>query len=198
MFRITGDPEETNFPDQVIRGSGQNLTECLQCGKCSGGCPITSETVGGPRKLIAMVLCGMKEQALNDPTWWYCVSCGTCAARCPADINMYRVATTLCEMAEAEGIKPSEPDIHLFEELFLDSVKKSGRVQELKTVMAFNLRTLNPFKDMIPGMKLFIKGAISPKALLESSRPDPAVADIFSRVEQVREAAASEKKRTQA
>ncbi len=186
MLRLKGNPEEKNFLREVIQRSGQNLLECLQCGKCSGSCPITSDSVPGPRRLIAMILSGMKLQSLQDTTWWYCVSCGSCASRCPVEINMYQVATTLCEMAEENEIKPSEPVIHLFEDIFLNSVKKNGRVQELKTVMVFNLRRFAPFKDAIKGAKLMIKGAINPKDLASRAKTDPEVLRIFERVEQMR------------
>ena len=147
MHRLKGIAQERQFVDEVIEKSGQNLLECLQCGKCTGSCPISSAQVGGPRQLIARILAGMKDEALQDPTWWYCVSCGTCANRCPVEINMYPVATVLCEMAEAQGVVPSEPDIHRFEALFLDSVRRYGRVQELKTVMQFNLRSFESQVD---------------------------------------------------
>ena len=185
MVRLAGVPAEKDFLNQVIRESGQNLLECLQCGKCSGGCPIASEEVGGPRRLIAEVLGGMKEQALKDPTWWYCVSCGTCATRCPVEINVYKVATVLCEIAEREKTRPSEPDIHRFEELFLDSVRKHGRLRELQTAMLYNMRSLTPFKDAGKGMALMIKGAISPMDLLKGKgEEDAKVSRIFHRVEQ--------------
>lgn len=186
MLRLTGNPEERNFLKEVIQGSGQNLLECLQCGKCSGSCPITSNAVPGPRHLIALILSGMKQQSLQDPTWWYCVSCGSCASRCPVEINMYQVATTLCEMAEKTGIKPSEPAIHLFEEVFLKSVRKNGRVQELKAVMEYNLRRLAPFKDAAKGAKLMVKGAINPKDMIGRAKSDPEILRIFERVEQMR------------
>lgn len=185
MDRFTGKPQEHDFLDHVMAASGQNLLECLQCGKCTGSCPIASDTVAGPRRLIAMVLSGMKQAALEDRTWWYCVSCGTCAGRCPVEINMYRVATSLCEMAESEGVRPVEPDIHRFEELFLESVEAVGRVQELKTVMAFNMRSLNPFKDAGIGARMMLKGAISAKEMIHKPRADPAVARLFRRVRKV-------------
>lgn len=181
MLRLTGDPAEREFLNQVIGKSGQNLLECLQCGKCTGGCPIASQEVGGPRGLIAAILLGMKEEALKDPTWSYCVSCGTCATRCPVEINVYEVATALCEIAEEEGLGGAEPEIHLFEKLFLKSVRKYGRVQELRTLLAYNLRTLHPFKDMSPGMALMRKGAISPFDILKIPRRDKGVFRIFSR-----------------
>ena len=49
---------------------------------------------------------------------------------------MYRVATALCELAAREGVAPSEPDIHLFEQLFMKSVERHGRANELRVVAA--------------------------------------------------------------
>ncbi len=180
MLRLTGSSAEKEFLDRVVLRSGQNLLECLQCGKCTGGCPIASETVSGPRRLIAQILSGMSDEALNNPTWWYCVSCGTCMSRCPVEINMYRVATTLCELAEESGVAPSEPDIHLFEKLFLKSVEKYGRVKELRTVTAYNLLTGNPFKDLDKAITLMRKGAVSPLEMLTGWTKSPQVSRIFS------------------
>jgi heterodisulfide reductase subunit C len=100
--------------------------------------------------------------------------------RCPVEINMYRVASVLCEMAEREGVAPCEPDIHLFEELFLKSVERHGRARELKIVAAFNLRTGRPFKDMGAGLALMRKGAVSPGEVLKGGRADETVARVFS------------------
>jgi heterodisulfide reductase subunit C len=187
MLRLRGQSEERDFLGEVMARSGQNLLECLQCGKCSGSCPITSETVGGPRRLIAQILSGMREEALRDPTWWYCVSCGSCASRCPVEINTYEVSTALCEMAEEAGIKPSEPGIHLFEELFLKSVQENGRVQEIQAVLQYNLKSFRPWADATIGMKLMMRGALSPAAMIKSGHKDPKVGQIFRRINQIRQ-----------
>ncbi|MGC8603135.1 MAG: 4Fe-4S dicluster domain-containing protein [Desulfomonilaceae bacterium] len=182
MFRFTGDVSEKKFLRQVMDRSRQNLVECLQCGKCSGSCPVASVDVPGPRQLVAEVLSGMKNSALSNPLWWYCVSCGTCMTRCPVEINMYEVATALCEIAQEEDIQPSQPDIHLFEDLFLKSVEKYGRVKELRTVATYNFRTRHFFKDMDKGITLMRKGAISPFELLKGWKKGPCVSHIFEKV----------------
>jgi heterodisulfide reductase subunit C2 len=183
MIRLNGAAQEKDFLARIIEESGQNLSACIQCGKCSGGCPITSAEVGGPRRLIAEILYGSKRQALEDRTWWHCVACGTCMTRCPVEINVYRVATALCEMAAREGIAPSEPDIHLFEELFMKSVERHGRANELRVVAGFNLRTRRPFKDMGQALTLMRKGAISPGEMLKGSRADERVSRVFARAQ---------------
>lgn len=184
MFRLKGHRDEKAFLDQVMERSGQNLLKCLQCGKCSGGCPILSPIVGGPRRLIARILSGMQEEALRDPTWWYCVSCGTCATRCPVEINLYAVSTALCAIGAGLGIEAGEPGIHLFESLFLKSVEKGGRVRELKTVMAYNLRSGHPFNDAVIGARMALKGVVTPSAMIRPGRHDQKVSRIFQKIRQ--------------
>ncbi len=181
MTRLNGPGKDEGFLSRVVEASGQNLSACIQCGKCSGGCPIASAEVGGPRRLVAEILYGAKRQALEDPTWWYCVACGTCMTRCPVEINMYRVATALCEIAEREGVAPSEPHIHLFEHLFMRSVEKHGRANEIRVAAEFNLATRRPFKDMGQALRLVRKGAITPGEMFHGGRADERIARIFAR-----------------
>ncbi|MDQ7781732.1 MAG: 4Fe-4S dicluster domain-containing protein [Desulfomonilaceae bacterium] len=187
MLRLTGNSSERVFLNDMMNKSGQRLLECLQCGKCTGSCPVASPETGGPRQLIAQILAGMKDHALTNPMWWYCVSCGSCVTRCPVDINVYELATALCETAAREGITPSEREIHLFEDLFLKSVRKYGRVKELRTVALFNLMTMNPLKDMDKGIALMKKGAIGPLEIFRAGKKDDKVERIFKRVESTRE-----------
>lgn len=175
MTRLDGKAQGA-FLARVAEDSGQDLAACLQCGKCSGGCPITSAEVRGPRHLLAEILYGDERAALSDPTWWHCVACGTCMTRCPVEIDVARVAAALCALAERAGVTPSEPDIHLFEELFLRSVARHGRANELRVVAGFNLRTRRPFRDAAQGLALARKGAIGPRDLLRGGRADPRVA----------------------
>jgi heterodisulfide reductase subunit C len=170
-----------DFLAEVVEASGQPLRACLQCGKCSGGCPIASAEVGGPRRLIAEILYDAKQRALEDRTWWRCVACGTCATRCPVEIDVSRVATALCEIAEREGVAPAEPHIHLFEELFLRSVERHGRVNELRVAAAFNLRSGQPLKDARPALALLRKRAISLGDVLRGGRADERVSRVFAR-----------------
>ena len=70
-------------------------------------------------------------------------------------------------------VTPSEPAIHRFEEMFLESVRAHGRVQEVKTAMLFNLRSGKPFKDCVKGLRLMIKGAIIAKGHDGRRKPRP-------------------------
>lgn len=174
-----------NFLTDVEKRSDQSLLECLQCGKCSGGCPVASEQVPGPRQLVAEILAGMKRKALTNPLVWHCVCCGTCLIRCPVQINIYRVSTALCEIAHEEKIAPSVPDIHLFEDLFLKSVENYGRLKELRTIAEYNLRSGHFLKDVDKGIRLMLKGAISPVEIVKGWEKDKRVSSIFEKARKI-------------
>jgi len=45
-----------------------------------------------------------------------------------------------------------------FDEIFLDTVRKRGRVHELELVMRYNLACRRPFKDAHLGPMMFTRG----------------------------------------
>ena len=65
---------------------GDKLRMCMQCGVCSGSCPIGTEMDYGPRKLFMMIRAGMKEAVLTSNTMSNCVLCYRCVVRCPRDV----------------------------------------------------------------------------------------------------------------
>jgi Fe-S oxidoreductase len=64
------------------------LCACLQCGKCTGGCPISLKTPLNIRSLMREVLLGGKpDRALERPELWDCTTCATCTLRCPRGLK---------------------------------------------------------------------------------------------------------------
>ena len=70
--------------DVAQQPGGEGLKACFACGACTGGCPV-SEVDGAydPRKIIRMVLLGMKEKVLSSDLIWLCAMCYTCSFHCP-------------------------------------------------------------------------------------------------------------------
>ncbi len=183
LIQLTGSPSEKAFAEEIITASGQNLLKCLQCGKCSGGCPVAFAVDGGPRRTIALVLAGLKDQALSSELIWYCVGCAICASRCPVDIDFSQVATALVELAEAEGIAPAVRDIQRWDAIFLKLVRDNGRVTEIRAVLVNNLRSGKPLQDVRVGLAMFRQGIIKPGDALPRKAPGQAdVARIFANV----------------
>lgn len=57
---------------------------CIQCGKCTGGCPESKITPLNVRLLVRKTQFG---EYLTGPQIWYCTSCGSCLIKCPRDVK---------------------------------------------------------------------------------------------------------------
>ena len=142
--------------------SGIRVQDCYQCGKCSAGCPGAQFMDLMPRQIMRAIQLGQTDLALNSSTIWLCASCRTCSARCPMEIDVARVMDCLRHIAHDKGIQPAEKDIALSHALFLESVKRLGRLYEVGLVVGLNLATLKPFANVMDiGLPMFIKGKLN-------------------------------------
>ena len=132
------------FYDEVIAATpGQsNLEKCIQCGTCGGSCPSGSDMDHSPRTLFAMAEAGMKDDVLRSNTPWYCVSCYYCMARCPQEVHITDIMSTLKRMAIKEGHykESSASDAPDFSGTFIDFVESYGRSFELGLATRYHLR----------------------------------------------------------
>jgi heterodisulfide reductase subunit C len=139
---------------------GQNIDGCYQCGKCTAGCPLAYTMEIPPHEIVRLVQLGREEEALASHTIWLCASCETCTSRCPKNIDIASVMDALRILAFRQGRTRAEKEITLFHKLFLQVVGRFGRVNDLRLMGQYNLRTLDPFKDWRLGQKLFSKGKL--------------------------------------
>ncbi|TET79284.1 MAG: (Fe-S)-binding protein [Candidatus Cloacimonadota bacterium] len=63
------------------------LLGCIQCGKCTGGCPVSTRSTLNIRKLIYRSLIKIKDKN-KDFGIWECTTCSTCSIRCPKGVNV--------------------------------------------------------------------------------------------------------------
>ena len=105
------------------------LSLCMQCGMCSGSCPIGPQMDNGPRKLFMMIRAGMKEEVLSSSTIWNCTQCYNCTVRCPRKIPVTNILQGLASVAVREGYAPAKPTTK-FSSAFLRSVRWFGRTDE--------------------------------------------------------------------
>ena len=101
---------DANFKYEIAgKPGGENITKCFACGTCTAGCPVFHvEHEYNPRKIIRMILLGMREQVLSSHTIWLCSQCYTCSANCPQDIDFSDIMFALRDMAVEEGYAPAD------------------------------------------------------------------------------------------
>jgi len=148
------------FLEEAKKKSGEDLSLCYQCLKCTAGCPTAPHMDIRPNNIIRMIQMGMKDAVLRSHAIWLCVSCETCGTRCPNKIDIGVLMDALREMAVKEKVPAAEKNIHLLHEAFVESIRRGGRVHEATMLMEYKLRSRDFLTDLIPGMKLFLKGKI--------------------------------------
>jgi quinone-modifying oxidoreductase subunit QmoC len=142
---------------------GEGIFECLQCGACSGICPIATYMDYTPRRLINMVREGFKYEVLHSRTVWLCASCYSCTVNCPAGIHITDVMYALKRLAIKEGTHPRRFPVPALAQELVRNVRRSGRNSEIAVVLGLALRT-NPLRllNVAPiGLKLLRTGRIS-------------------------------------
>ncbi len=84
-----------------------NLYGCFQCGKCTGGCPVSLKSPLNIRKLmIEVVLRENLGHVLRGEELWDCTTCKTCTLRCPRGLEPMDLLIGLRTLLVEEGHIP--------------------------------------------------------------------------------------------
>ena len=148
------------FRNTVLSLNGEDVSKCIQCGKCSAGCPISPEMDLQPNQVLRLIQINDLDVVLRCSTIWVCASCQTCSVRCPENIDIAKIMDSLRKLALEAKIPVGEEKVVKFDEIFLDSIRKRGRVHELELVMRYNLALRQPFKDAHLGPVMFSRGKL--------------------------------------
>jgi len=89
--------KNVEFLKKIEELSGEIITQCDQCGICSGSCPMVFEMDITPSQLIRMVQLG-QEEVMESKAMWLCASCFTCTVRCPRGLDLSKVAEALRQL----------------------------------------------------------------------------------------------------
>jgi len=95
---------DPNLAEQIRKYGGKDVMTCLQCGNCTGVCPISLKIDYKTRNIIKCCQFGLKKYTLG--TRWVCATCYRCYEHCPADLNPAEVMIALRHIAVREGIIP--------------------------------------------------------------------------------------------
>jgi heterodisulfide reductase subunit C len=150
-----------DFAAQVERLSQTGLSRCLQCAKCSSGCPVSGRADRKPHELVRLVQLGQRQAVLSSRMIWECTSCHTCGTRCPQQVDVGAMNDALRKMSQSAGLVHRHAAVPTFNRLFLGAVRRRGRVHELGLMVWFKLLTLRLFEDVGKFFTMLLKGKIS-------------------------------------
>ena len=93
--------------DRFVHLERLGLFGCVQCGKCSAGCPLNYVTPFNIQKLIYDVLDATGEEIASEThDIWQCTTCATCSLRCPKEIEPKDVIVNLRSILVEDGSLP--------------------------------------------------------------------------------------------
>jgi heterodisulfide reductase subunit C2 len=168
-IKITKQVSADSLIRVVEKKADVHLGMCYQCKKCSVGCPVAGQTASPPSEIIRRLQLGAGEELLQTDLIWTCLSCETCYARCPNEINFAAVIDALRSMALDKGVVKPKGNPPLFNRLFLNTVKRFGRAYDLQMIALYKIRTGNLRQDTGKFPAMIKKGKM---ALLPPSGAD--------------------------
>lgn len=85
-----------------------DVEKCVQCGKCTAGCPSGRQSRLRTRALVQMAYQGQDVTGLKE--LWDCTTCYNCAERCPKGVNTVDAIIKLRNLAVRSG---NYPKVHI-------------------------------------------------------------------------------------
>ena len=108
-IKISRKTYDKEFVEKLEEISGENFHVCMQCGTCTGVCPMTDHTDCSPRKLVLMSHLGLRDEVCGANNAWVCATCNSCTVRCPRGIELPRLMEAIRQLTLRENINFIEP-----------------------------------------------------------------------------------------
>lgn len=120
----------------------QQIDYCMECGVCTGSCPISYERAGfSPRQMIKRTLVDQDENILKSSDLWACLSCSRCSDRCPVGIDFPEFIRSYRAKAREVANLPRQSHHGVFQTITtlqsgdlkqnrIDWAKETGKFQE--------------------------------------------------------------------
>jgi len=159
-----------NFLKEVTDNveEGEWVRMCMQCGVCSGSCPLGPHWDHPPQEIFMMIRANKRDEVLSSTSMWMCTSCYNCIVRCPRELPITHIMHGLAHYATRLGLAPKEQPTFKFAQRFWDNLAKKGRVNELK--LGVSLYFMNGLSE---GVKTSLKMAPVGLGMLKTKRMSP-------------------------
>lgn len=155
-----------NDSDRLLEQAVSYARSCYQCGRCSGGCPMTNAMDHSPRALLRLLQLGAVDDALRSNTPWLCAGCHGCSICCPRGVDLPQVMYLLRQWMAADGA--SNESVRFYRE-FVTCIQRRGTVYEPELLLTYARRVgpgaLIPHFRMGIGLALGGKLSFGPRSI---------------------------------
>jgi heterodisulfide reductase subunit C len=125
---------DREFIKKIIEFGGGDVQVCLQCGNCTGVCPVSMKTENKVRNIIKMCQMGLRNKVLSTP--WVCATCYRCFEHCPSGMNPAELIVALRHIVVRElGPPPFVVATAQNVANLGQSVEVSGKIVEIRREM---------------------------------------------------------------
>ncbi len=153
---------------------GEWVKMCMQCGVCSGSCPLGNAWAHPPQELFMMIRAGKRDEVLRSESMWMCTSCYSCITRCPRGLPITHIMHGLANYANRLGLAPKMNPTKRFAKIFWDNISVTGRVNE--TRLSLKLYFMDGFISGVKrayamrnvGLGMLRTGRLNPFALVRA------------------------------
>ncbi|MGL4977391.1 MAG: 4Fe-4S dicluster domain-containing protein [Cetobacterium sp.] len=91
MFKGKINPKRNSEVEKILELSKERIDDCMQCGKCSAGCPANAGMDVLPHQVIRFLQIGDVEKLRESKSIWNCAACFTCESRCPRNVSVSKL-----------------------------------------------------------------------------------------------------------
>jgi heterodisulfide reductase subunit C len=151
--------------------AGERIKRCIQCGTCTGSCPVSYAMDISPRQLIALFRAGELETIMKSRSIWICASCYACTTRCPSGIKITDVIYALKRTVMEKEYRSKAPQVQVLAKLFVANLMSYGRLHEGTLIRKYYMKTgifkLFGFIPLVKKMYETKRLALFPKKIKE-------------------------------
>jgi len=141
MTRSEAELRQSFLKQVELIPAGEHIKRCIQCGTCTGSCPVSYAMDISPRQLIALFRAGEMETIMKSRTIWICASCYACTTRCPSGIKITDIVYALKRTAMENERKSNAPQVQLLAKLFVSNLMSYGRLHEGTLIRKYYMKT---------------------------------------------------------
>ena len=96
------------YIEQIAELSGEDVSLCYQCGKCTAGCPMAEKMDLPPSMVMRYMQAELSDELKKATSRWDCIGCLVCGSRCPKMCNPAAVMEGLRQDDMKNGTRSEE------------------------------------------------------------------------------------------